>query len=994
MSINQTFQPLISALLLVMFASSALAAECSAIFPSVVQTAGNAGSIEIKNNGHLYGIEEIAGERFVYTKTLSSHATACNDDTCTRENSPAEKGAFNSFPGGADLVISDSMGYSLSPGDYNSLTLIKDSILILSPGQYTFKKGVVFEDDTKINIASSGSVQFYGKEIIDIQKRVQINQTGDGGRLFMFSAKEIVIGEASHINGLLYAEAMIDVQSGTDASNLTTLFGSFSTQKELVVSAYASVTFDETAIAETDFGGFCESAPQATVDHYAISYDGGSSYAAADGVTCEASYVTVVAHGSTDDHQPVTPEATTTMTLTTLPNTATWSDSGTNSITHTFDGSTSSVTLALQQTDVATININVNNSSGNGDEDPGEDASISFADAVFLFYSDGVANAIGTQIAGKPSNQLPGNQTLQLRAVRTNDDTGACEALLSDNETVQVAYQCSDPDTCQAGNRVVIHGNGSTAITGNPASSVSSYTDVQLDFGDDGIAPFSFDYSDAGKLILHANKQIEAEGDNPEATLAGTSNSFIVRPFGFYLDVIDNSAAEDAGGDPFKIAGDVFTTDVSAVVWQAEDDDGSSGGVANDGIPDSNEALEFNATTPNFGQESAADTVMIDHLLVAPDGGDNPELIEREFSGFSNGTSSNDGMSWSEVGIISFAADLSDKDYLGSGESVIGTVDSVGRFYPDHFELITSALTNRSDLVGCVDSDFTYLHESFNSTMTLQANNIDDLVTKNYTDDFAKLITYEQLGFGVLGDDVDLTSRLEQGTNSAIINWPTVDNTQAGIGSIDVDLMLLRNTLPDGPDTEPDGPFELLQVGIAPDDGDAVLASFDLDINGDGSNDYAEVGQTEVYFGRIRIENAFGPETEPLTMTALVEYWNGSAFVTNPDDNCSELAITTDPVGPDGITVGSGSSDMTNNTPVLAGDLGINFSAPGAGNSGDINVRLHTVGEPADSGIDSLPWLQFDWDNDGRFDDDPGGRIATFGRYRGNDRVFFWRENN
>jgi len=37
--------------------------------------------------------------------------------------------------------------------------------------------------------------------------------------------------------------------------------------------------------------------------------------------------------------------------------------------------------------------------------------------------------------------------------------------------------------------------------------------------------------------------------------------------------------------------------------------------------------------------------------------------------------------------------------------------------------------------------------------------------------------------------------------------------------------------------------------------------------------------------------------------------------------------------------------------------------------------------------------LLYDWDGDGDFDDDPGPRTLSFGRYRGHDKVIFWQEN-
>src|SRR5690606_2543921 len=45
----------------------------------------------------------------------------------------------------------------------------------------------------------------------------------------------------------------------------------------------------------------------------------------------------------------------------------------------------------------------------------------------------------------------------------------------------------------------------------------------------------------------------------------------------------------------------------------------------------------------------------------------------------------------------------------------------------------------------------------------------------------------------------------------------------------------------------------------------------------------------DVRFGRMVLDNAYGPENENLPLVARAEYWNGAAFVTNPQDNCSPL---------------------------------------------------------------------------------------------------------
>ena len=88
------------------------------------------------------------------------------------------------------------------------------------------------------------------------------------------------------------------------------------------------------------------------------------------------------------------------------------------------------------------------------------------------------------------------------------------------------------------------------------------------------------------------------------------------------------------------------------------------------------------------------------------------------------------------------------------------------------------------------------------------------------------------------------------------------------------------------------------------------------------------------------------------------------------------------------MTVGGGTTDGTlgisgTNASPTAGDYGLEFSAPGAGNTGYFNL-----------GISNVPvWLRYDWDQNGTADDSSlPDSLITFGRARGNDSMIFWQE--
>jgi MSHA biogenesis protein MshQ len=120
-----------------------------------------------------------------------------------------------------------------------------------------------------------------------------------------------------------------------------------------------------------------------------------------------------------------------------------------------------------------------------------------------------------------------------------------------------------------------------------------------------------------------------------------------------------------------------------------------------------------------------------------------------------------------------------------------------------------------------------------------------------------------------------------------------------------------------------------------------------------------------------------------------IQYFNGTAFEQNPDDGCTALPLsrlvlnngTTTVSGDQAIAVGSGSSSATLLNPVVNGDAGLTFSAPGSVGYIDVSADLSL-----------LPWLRYDWDGDGSHDDDPAAR-ASFGIYKGRPGMIYMRES-
>ncbi|MHB1244917.1 MAG: DUF6701 domain-containing protein [Sulfuriferula sp.] len=596
--------------------------------------------------------------------------------------------------------------------------------------------------------------------------------------------------------------------------------------------------------------------------------------------------------------------------------------------------------------------------------------STTFNTAGFIFSStaNGGVTTLPAQVAGVSS------ATYVLRAVKSNTTTQACQAALQGTTPVNFAYECNDPTTCYGANLMSVNGGTVTTTARNNNGSVSSYLPVNMTFDANGNAPFTFSYGDVGKVKLYANKTVNG------APLAGASNPFVVKPFGFTLsnikrssDGLPNPAAASASGPIFIKAGDSFTATVTATT--------ATGSVA-----------------PNYGQEITPESVTLTTALVAMPSvlTDNPP-VAGVFGAFSNGVATGTGFSWPEVGIITLTPTVGDGDYLGAG-NVTGTpTGNVGRFIPHHFALSPgAALTARSDLTSCTGSTFTYMDESMSATFTLTAQNATNGTTQNYADVFAKMDLTKPASFGfgainIAATNTPLTPRLA--LDSSAGSWAA--GVASGISSAFAVSRLAA----------PDGPFDAVNIGIAPVDTDGVqLAPFNLDV-GNGTADHASLGvPTSVRFGRIRMNNASGSEALDLPIPLLAQYWNGKLFTTNVSDSCTQLNQNNIALGnyKNGLTsanMGSSHIMMGGTFASGIGSLKLTKPSPAPSAIGSVDVAINLGVASIDQSCPAwlvtssgaaLKYLRGKWCG-GNYDSDPRVR-ATFGIYKNANEFIYMRE--
>jgi len=520
---------------------------------------------------------------------------------------------------------------------------------------------------------------------------------------------------------------------------------------------------------------------------------------------------------------------------------------------------------------------------------------------------------------------------ITVAAVRKDITTQQCiPAFANRNESINFWSTYVSP---ASGSNQLTLNNGTTDF---PLSTSTPGTAVSLNFDANGEAIISLNYPDAGQLTL--NSSFSGTGAEADLIMNGAT-TFATIPAKFYVyspDANSDCAAANLSCSRFTQAGQNFNL-------------GARAACADDRV------------TPNFQHNG----ISITHNLVAPVGGAPGTIGNSAFDMLvgDNGEHTITDQSVSEVGVFTYSAQLSSgTNYFGAttiGTTALNTSVNIGRFYPSYFEV--------TRIHGCAAGAFTYSGQPFSVTAT--AFNFLGANTQNYD--------------GSLAFAFDTTISDDSGDTSNFLNNVIIAGSFiSGIGARnDVTYTFSSVSTP---------PTNLTLRAI---DADSVSSEFHLEES------------TEIHSGRITIENAFGSELIDLSVPTTVQHYEGTEFVNFSADVCSTMSLTLTKV--DGaLNVGNGGAagdtciwddagnSGTNNCsaaavlpgptllqydePPSAADFNLYLKAPGAGFTGNVDVS---------GNVDS--WLRFDWNGTGPAD--PTGR-ATFGIYRGDDRIIYWRE--
>ncbi|QYK08727.1 DUF6701 domain-containing protein [Shewanella mangrovisoli] len=587
--------------------------------------------------------------------------------------------------------------------------------------------------------------------------------------------------------------------------------------------------------------------------------------------------------------------------------------------------------------------------------------SLTFADSGFVFD-------VPDKRANRPEQVL-------VKAVKKSDVTQQCvPSFQSQTKTLNFWSSYHTPSAPISPKAVTIN---NTAI----GSSNASPTALNLVFDTNGQASISVNYPDAGKLQLDA--QYIGSGNEQGLVMTG-SDQFVSVPAGLCVKPVDASAScssADMSCNAYRKAGQNFGMTVQAMAWEKDGDtDFCSGNVSTPNFSDQAMTLTSKVVAPNIasgGHDGALGVASYSHTIQA------------------NNLNSITNQTISEVGVFQIAVQAS-PNYLGAASSLnipIGYSVNIGRFVPDRF-----LVGDISVLPAC--GSFSYMDQPFPMSMSLTALNIGGAVTQNYFPPFS-LATAKLVGENN-NNGIDLQSRLSALPVNAA-SWVQ------GVATVDgaYRANLSRVTPNVATNLYQDGPFELLDIGVQLMDNDprpnglySYVASPDMDAatTGNCTNCNAKKITTQILrHGRVVMDNTYGPETEILRMPTRAEYWNGANWALNGDDSCTiatyGLASQVDNAtlgyhfDPD-LTTGQSINRSGASSAFQAGQFDLLWRA--LTSSG--NLYRGQVTAP----LDVPTWLEWYWNWNGVSPtslSDPRAS-AFFGRYRGHDRIIYWREVN
>ncbi|UAA39100.1 LamG domain-containing protein [Paraneptunicella aestuarii] len=589
---------------------------------------------------------------------------------------------------------------------------------------------------------------------------------------------------------------------------------------------------------------------------------------------------------------------------------------------------------------------------------------MTFGDLALEMLVDGQPGDIPTQIA-----QLPFSNSISVVPSQL------CGGMVGAN--LELALECLEPNVCAG----TVNGNTTQFLVNDTVVSEDWLTSFTSILGFDYINGNELDslvYHDAGKVRLHA-----------KVGTVTTYKDFVVKPAA--LKTLASAS------DP-QIAGQNFDMEISAL--------GAEGAILPGYAAQDLQARVIRVSPTASGSVDG-------HLVFSNKGGTIPDITSissstNENSAYSpihddiddmvNGISRNMQAYYTEAGRVYM--EVVDVNYYGSVISPPGN----GWVSPlSNVQFIPSFYSVSHETVSLLDScgAFSYWGQpipvSPSVKLKIVALNEESTpqITRNFNAwnldlDIANIAAPSGAGWTV--------------NASNIMSEDSISYDGQHEVSYSADITFNKNVTPQVPSVSPPATIEN-NLGMFTDQSISGLCYKTASNASCSAYSISNITGANLRWGRVVLDNVYGPENEPLNMRVRTEYLDASSqFVTNLDDGSLSSACTSynwsTVDGKIGLSAVSGETDIRSYLTAVGGggDLlqgaslnyeGIIIPAPGVGVSGSVGITLL----PDASGVTWPDYLNFDWDGDNDIDDnDRPYATASFGQYRGNDRIIHWRE--
>jgi len=600
---------------------------------------------------------------------------------------------------------------------------------------------------------------------------------------------------------------------------------------------------------------------------------------------------------------------------------------------------------------------------------------VAFADTGLRFFNrgSGSSSAILDLVAGQPSE-------FDLRAIYTDEISGECKTQLFDSGpvTATLSTECTNPNTCLAGQQVLWQAPAESLNLANPQNPDGGnlWSMAALLFGTNVTAGFELTAPDVGLQRLDVSLPLLNVDGSPSGRLIEGSVSLRTRPASLVIAEVDISGTAVAG-DPFQVTMHALDANNSVVPsfgrvsglydmnWGLSSLAAPIGGVLGTLVGD---AVNRSSASQWLGLDTGIDADSFNESITF---------------------SAANGLSYYEVGELNLVAQID--DYLGSGVPVQSPNTPAGRFIPafltatqvDPATWGSDASIYQGQAGSLTDLSYDLIAYASDGTTPLRNYSGNGLNTSSQSNSLLKPV-----GAAATGGDLESTlawTVTGGGDFDGIIRLMgavpdlTWQRNPVGVSPGDTLLNLTDLQLAAAALTDADsvcvklnalGTCLATAVSLTPRDLQLVRAALPAQVDANTSIAYIEL-RLEALDRFVAGEAVFELQSTDNGLDSSV--FAGLNFDASvhactlaTSANCPSIAATVSFTGPNGtgltLMSGVGRLTATSTTPV-SGLMGAQLNAP--------------------------TWLSWDWDGDG--DQELASTVLIFGDYQGRPPLLFTR---